>query len=68
MTHHWRDEDNGRRFKHLESGGEGCEPAPWYRMTYEHCGQTWHSEWDCACNDECPECGAEIQPSDVEDA
>lgn len=22
----------------------------------------WEDEWDCACNDKCPTCNAEIEP------
>lgn len=42
-----------------------CTPA--YRNTYEHCGITWDDEWSCACNDRCPVCNAEIEPSDSEE-
>jgi hypothetical protein len=28
----------------------------------ETCGKTWTDVWDCLCNDDCPECGAEIEP------
>jgi hypothetical protein len=37
---------------------------PWLMNQYAHqaCGVAWESEWDCACNDECPTCGAEIEP------
>jgi predicted nucleic acid-binding Zn-ribbon protein len=21
------------------------------------CGTTWEDEWDCQCDDECPQCG-----------
>lgn len=27
----------------------------------------WSDEWSCMCNDECPNCGAEIEPYDSED-
>lgn len=26
------------------------------------CGTEWDDEWDCACNDHCPGCDAEIEP------
>lgn len=29
---------------------------------YCHCGTQWESDWECVTNDECPECGAEIEP------
>lgn len=29
------------------------------------CGHKWQDEWSCACNEECPECGAsDIEPVD----
>jgi hypothetical protein len=28
---------------------------------YRHCGLVWVDVWDCACDSECPECGADIQ-------
>ncbi|OGT89710.1 MAG: hypothetical protein A2286_04085 [Gammaproteobacteria bacterium RIFOXYA12_FULL_61_12] len=37
-----------------------------FTMTYEHCGQIWHEAWTSACNDRCPVCNKEIEPSDVE--
>lgn len=29
---------------------------------YTHCSSSWQDTWSCACNDKCPECGAEIEP------
>lgn len=26
------------------------------------CGTEWEDEWECACNDRCPKCNAEIEP------
>lgn len=26
------------------------------------CGIEWEDEWDCMCNDKCPNCDAEIEP------
>lgn len=37
-----------------------------YRIRYRHCGQEWEDTWSCASNDECPVCGAEIEPFDSE--
>lgn len=40
-----------------------------FRMSYR-CpkdGTEWEMEWSCACNDRCPTCDAEIEPSDVQD-
>lgn len=47
--------------RHQHEGEPFCTPA--YRNTYEHCGTTWNDEWSCMCNDRCPVCNAEIEPS-----
>lgn len=28
----------------------------------------WHDTWCCACDDKCPECNAEIEPFESEEA
>jgi hypothetical protein len=33
-----------------------------FRNFYRHCGELWEDTWSCACNDECPVCGKEIEP------
>jgi len=38
-----------------------------YLNKYRHCEQEWEDKWDCMCNDECPVCGAEIEPYESED-
>ena len=41
-----------------------------YRMKYEcpKCKTKWHDEYDCACNDECPNgCMKDIEPVKVMD-
>jgi len=40
-----------------------------YLMTYfcHDCDETWTMEWSCACNDKCPVCNKEIEPTNVED-
>ena len=39
-----------------------------YRMQYEcPCGCSWEDTWSCACNDKCPECNREIEPSSDEE-
>jgi hypothetical protein len=40
----------------------------WYLKYYEcsECGTKWTDEWSCACNDRCPNCHVETEPSDVE--
>lgn len=32
----------------------------WYRNFYHctDCGTSWHDEWSCCCDDECPQCGS----------
>ena len=39
--------------------------ADWYENTYEclECDATWTDEWSCTCNDRCPECNVETEPS-----
>lgn len=41
----------------------------WFRNHYECpvCSTGWEGEWSCMVDDECPECGADIQPDDSED-
>jgi hypothetical protein len=34
---------------------------------YRHCGTQWTDLWDCACDDECPVCGNEIQSYEYEE-
>lgn len=37
-----------------------------FQLTYEcDCGCTWEDQWSCACDDECPSCGADVSPSDA---
>ena len=40
----------------------------WYRKHHTcECGAEWWDEWDCLCNDQCPECGLkDIEPDDHE--
>jgi hypothetical protein len=38
-----------------------------YVRYFEHCGQAWTDRWSCACNDECPVCGGEIEPHDYDE-
>lgn len=41
----------------------------WLIKYYRHkgCFTAWTDEWSCACDDECPKCGAEIEPYDWDD-
>lgn len=34
-----------------------------YENTYSHCGTSWTDVWSCGCDDECPECGADVEVS-----
>ena len=34
---------------------------------YRQCGVEWEDIWSCACDSECPECGADIEPYDWEE-
>lgn len=40
----------------------------WYMNYYRHCGEHWRCEWDSMCDDECPVCGAPIEPFNSEEA
>jgi hypothetical protein len=31
------------------------------------CGEAWTDMWVHCCNDKCPSCGKEVEPSSVED-
>jgi hypothetical protein len=39
-------------------------PVVWYINHYccPYCLLEWQDEWDCACNDKCPNCNKEIEP------
>ena len=39
-----------------------------YRVSYRCCccGAEWQSQWSCACDDECSECGATNEAHDYE--
>lgn len=37
----------------------------WYIKSYTcDCGCYWDDEWDCLCNDRCPDCDAECEVAD----
>jgi hypothetical protein len=39
------------------------EPAMRFLNYYVHCSTEWTDEWDCMCNDQCPECHTkDIEP------
>lgn len=45
------------------------EDGRWLNRTFEcDCGATWHDEWSCDCDDDCPACGATVAPLDSADA
>jgi hypothetical protein len=41
----------------------------WFLKFYQcdHCGEKWHDEWSCLCNDRCPNCDLETEVSDGKD-
>lgn len=44
----------------------GIEPTYTNRYRCDACKVEWEDTWSCACDDECPECGADISPYDSE--
>lgn len=52
-THQWESEPE-------------CQPA--YLNNYDcPCGAQWDDIWSCGCDDECPQCGADVSPSESEE-
>ena len=55
------------------TNGDADEPEneqdtpPWFILTYEHCGEIWHDEWDSKMYGRCPVCGDEIEAVDYEE-
>jgi hypothetical protein len=45
--------------------GEDKTKAAWYENRYDcsECNAAWADEWSCMCNDRCPECDCETQPT-----
>jgi hypothetical protein len=43
--------------------------AQWFENSYKcsECDTTWTDEWSCMCNDRCPECDCETEPTDSVD-
>jgi hypothetical protein len=39
--------------------------AQWFENSYDcsECGTTWTDEWSCMCDDRCPECNVETEPT-----
>jgi hypothetical protein len=44
------------------------DTTAWFVNHYRcPCGCEWSDEWDCMCNDRCPDCDAEVEPFDSEE-
>ena len=45
------------------------QPEQWFLNEYYccECGEAWEDEWDCMCNDRCPQCDTEIEPTRSKD-
>jgi hypothetical protein len=45
------------------------ETERWFVNRYHcsECNESWSDEWDCACDDECPECGKDFTPISSEE-
>jgi hypothetical protein len=42
--------------------------STWWLNKYEcPCGCEWEDEWDCTCDDRCPECNTACSPSESEE-
>ena len=41
----------------------------WFEKHYicSECGTKWSDEWSCECNDRCPNCSCETEPTSVND-
>ena len=55
------------RMREALAKAEAVPPAPSTNRFVNHyrcprCKTTWEDVWDCACNDRCPKCNAEIEP------
>jgi len=49
----------------VDSDGELCNFVNHYECD---CGTSWIDRWSCACDDECPNCGRSISPSESHEA
>ncbi|MFN3573609.1 MAG: hypothetical protein ACK4TR_08790 [Phenylobacterium sp.] len=45
------------------------EDGQWLALTYEcpNCDTSWHDEWSCEVDDDCPTCGTSCSPADAEE-
>jgi len=46
---------------------ESSDKGKLYINHYSHCGQEWDANWSCQCNDRCPACNKEVEPSQSEE-
>ena len=50
------------------TNSERSDVMPWFRKHHTcPCGLEWWDEWDCLCNDRCPDCDTEVEPDDHEE-
>jgi hypothetical protein len=49
----------------LNEDDEDETMAKWFKNSYEcsECGTTWTDEWSCMCDDRCPKCNTETEPT-----
>lgn len=45
----------------------GLEPEKFRNYYRCPCGEKWNSTWSCTCNEKCPRCNREIEPSRSEE-
>jgi hypothetical protein len=52
-----------------EFGRMGCDVVLRYRNHYvcSHCATSWTDTWSATCNDRCPACNVETEPTHSED-
>ncbi|CAM5769871.1 hypothetical protein [Bosea minatitlanensis] len=48
-----------------DTSGEPCRFLNHYRC--DACDEEWSDRWSCACDDDCPACGASISPFDSDE-
>lgn len=41
-----------------------CAPVLLVSYTCDECGTSWEQQWSCACEDECPNCGDDVEAED----
>lgn len=50
--------------KHQYHDEPNCVPAVRNSYHCDKCDVSWDDDWSCGCDDECPNCGADISPDD----